>query len=253
LSLAALGKAAGMSPFHLSRIFKRRLGVTPREYRQARQLENFKTELNSQRTVTDAIFHAGYGSASRLYENSNQRLGMTPSQYRGGAAGQEIKYTSFDSVLGTVMLAATDKGVCAIRFGQDAEVMAGELKGEFAAATVRRDDAALDAMAHAVRAHLNGTAPDLGLPLDIQATAFQRRVWNALRAIPYGQTRTYSEVAQQVGNPRAVRAVANACASNPVALVIPCHRVVHKDGRSSGYRWGPERKSKLLAQEQQRN
>jgi AraC family transcriptional regulator of adaptative response/methylated-DNA-[protein]-cysteine methyltransferase len=251
LSLAALGKAAGMSPFHLARIFKHRLGVTPRQYRQARQLQHFKNELNSQRTVTDAIFHAGYGSTSRVYESSSRRMGMTPIQYRRGAPGEDIGYTIFDSALGTVLLAATEKGVCAIRFGEDAEAMVSELKREFAAALCR-NDAALKPLASAVRAHLEGSAPDLALPLDIRATAFQRRVWDVLRAIPYGETRTYSQVAQELGNPKAVRAVANACASNPVALAIPCHRVVHKDGHSSGYRWGTQRKGKLLAMEERK-
>jgi AraC family transcriptional regulator of adaptative response/methylated-DNA-[protein]-cysteine methyltransferase len=247
LSLATLGKAAGMSPFHLLRVFKHRLGVTPRQYRQARLLQRFKTELNSQRTVTDAIFHAGYGSTSRIYETSSQRLGMTPSEYRDGAAGQDIRYTIFDSAAGMVLLAATNQGVCAVQFGEDPEVMARGLKTEFPGASLRRDDKTLEPLSRAVRAYLDGCEPDLNFPLDIRATAFQRKVWSVLRAIPYGETRTYGEVAQQLGEPRAVRAVAKACAANPVALAIPCHRVVHKDGRHSGYRWGTERKSKLLA------
>jgi AraC family transcriptional regulator of adaptative response/methylated-DNA-[protein]-cysteine methyltransferase len=242
-----------MSPFHLSRVFKHRLGVTPRQYRQARLLQRFKTELNSQRTVTDAIFHAGYGSTSRIYETSGERLGMTPSAYRNGAAGQEIMYTIFDSALGMVLLAATSRGVCAIRFGEDPEVLASGLKAEFPGASLRRNDDALVTLSRAVRAHLDGCEPDLNFPLDIRATAFQRKVWSTLRTIPYGETRTYSEVAQQLGDSRAVRAVAKACATNPVALAIPCHRVVHKDGRHSGYRWGIERKSKLLAIEKASN
>jgi AraC family transcriptional regulator of adaptative response/methylated-DNA-[protein]-cysteine methyltransferase len=249
--LTALARTVGMSPFHLARVFKRRLGVTPSQYRQARRLERFKSELNAQRTVTDAIFEAGYGSTSRLYENATRQLGMSPSRYRNGAGGEEISYTVFDTPLGMLALAATGKGICAIRFGESAEALAQELKSEFSRADLRRADSALAPFARAVRDHVDGALPDLDLPFDIRATAFQRRVWDALRSIPYGRTASYSEVARGIGHPRAVRAVANACANNPVALVIPCHRVVHKDGSASGYRWGKERKRKLLAMERE--
>jgi len=251
LSLSVLSQAAGLSPFHLSRVFRRHLGVTPGQYRRARRLERFKSELNAQATVTDAIFEAGYGSSSRVYEQP--RLGMKPSLYRNGAAGAKIAYTVFDSALGKALLAATRTGVCAIRFGQneDEEALAQALRDEFPRAVLRRDDAALRFFVQAISEHLAGGAPVLNLPLDILATAFQSLVWNALRSIPRGETRTYGEVAEAIGRPQAVRAVARACASNPVALAIPCHRVVHRDGHSIGYRWGVERKRKLLAMEKE--
>jgi AraC family transcriptional regulator of adaptative response/methylated-DNA-[protein]-cysteine methyltransferase len=248
LPLGDLSRVAGLSPFHLSRLFRRHLGVTVRQYRQARRLDHLKEKLNTQSSVTDAIYEAGYGSASRVYEIAGAQLGMTPSSYRNGAPAAEIVYTIFDSALGKALLAATQKGVCAIRLGDDKDLVQG-LKREFAAAVLRQDDAALRHFASAVNRHLAEGAPAVDLPLDIRATAFQSLVWNALRAIPRGQTRTYSEVAEAIGRPRAVRAVANACAQNPVALAIPCHRVVHRDGRSTGYRWGAERKRKLLEME----
>jgi AraC family transcriptional regulator of adaptative response/methylated-DNA-[protein]-cysteine methyltransferase len=251
LTLAVLGEQVGLSPAHLQRIFKRVTGISPRQYADACRLGCLKSRLKSRRTVTMAMFEAGYGSSSRLYERAARQLGMTPATYQRGGRGMQIRYTLADSPLGRLLLAATERGVCAVCIGDADRVLEGNLRGEYPAAEVERDDAALRPLATDLLQHLAGARPHLDLPIDVQATAFQWRVWRELQAIPYGETRTYQEVARAVGQPSAVRAVARACATNPVAVIIPCHRVVRTDGGLGGYRWGLQRKQTLLEQERQ--
>ena len=249
LTLAELSKRVGVSPFHLQRLFKRATGLSPREYQSARRMQSVKHGLRKGDDVTTALYDAGFGSPSRLYEKSSEHFGMTPGTYRRGGAGMTIQYAMVASPLGRVLVAATPRGLCAVRFGESASELERELREEFSAAEVRRDDAALQPYVQPLLASLRGEDTTIDLPLDIRATAFQKRVWEALRTIPAGETRSYTDVARTIGNPKAVRAVARACASNPVAVVVPCHRVVSKSGESSGYRWGVERKKKLLEQE----
>ena len=250
LTLAALGEQVSLSEHYFQRTFKRIMGITPHQYTDARRLERLKTQLKEGDTVTGAIYEAGYGSSSRLYERAPAQLGMTPAAYRRGGAGLAITYTIMDSPLGRVLVGATERGVCAVSLGDlDADLEAA-LGREYPAATIQRDDTALGAWAAALLRHLRGEQPHLDLPLDVQATAFQWRVWETLRAIPYGETLAYGEVARRIGQPTAARAVAAACATNPVAVVIPCHRVVGAHGALGGYRWGVARKRLLLAQEQ---
>lgn len=250
LTLDDLGTAVDVSPGHLQRVFKRHLGISPRQYLAARRLERFKSHLREDSSVTSAIHETGYGSPSRVYEHSTERLGMTPGTYRQGGHATTIRYVLLDCPLGRLLLAGTEQGVCAVYFGDEDEPLEQELAREFPAATRTRDDDGLAHWAERVRDHLAGTQPHLDLPLDVRATAFQWRVWQQLRAIPRGQTRTYREVAEALGQPTAARAVARACATNPVSVVIPCHRVVRGDGGLGGYRWGLARKKKLLADEQ---
>jgi AraC family transcriptional regulator of adaptative response/methylated-DNA-[protein]-cysteine methyltransferase len=251
LTLAALGEMASLSPAHLQRLFKRITGVSPRQYADACRLALLKTRLKERRTVTMAMYEAGYGSSSRLYERAATQLGMTPATYQHGGRAVTIRYLLTDSPLGRLLLAATERGVCAVCLGdRDADLEAA-LRREYPAATIARDDAELEVWAGQLLEHLQGRQPHLALPLDVRATAFQWRVWQALRAIPYGSTRTYSDIAEALGNPKAARAVARACATNPAAVVIPCHRVVREDGDLGGYRWGMKRKETLLAQEKE--
>jgi len=255
-SLAALARRIGGSPYHLQRNFKRIVGVTPREYAEACRLKNVKRRLRGGGSVTGALFEAGYGSSSRFYERAVPKLGMTPSAYRRGGAGVAVEYTIVPCPLGRLLVAATERGVCAVAMGdRDAELEAA-LREEYPHATSavrRKAGSPLSRWTRAVVSHLSSPRPTSGpatdLPLDIRATAFQWQVWQALSAIPYGETRSYAEVARAIGRPRAVRAVARACATNPVALVIPCHRVVQATGALAGYRWGIERKRTLLARE----
>lgn len=248
-SLVELGQAVGLSPYHLQRIFKRATGLSPRQYAAARRTERLKAGLQRGVTVTAAMYDAGYGSARALYETARDRLGMSPGVYRKGGVGQHIAYVCTETSVGRALIAVTERGLCAVRFGDDAELI-GELRAEFPRAVIAEDRQALEPYVQAVIAHLAGERTRLDLPLDVRATAFQQRVWAALREIPYGQTRSYSEVAQMIGQPAAVRAVARACATNPVALAVPCHRVVRTDGGLSGYRWGVARKRALLDREQ---
>jgi AraC family transcriptional regulator of adaptative response/methylated-DNA-[protein]-cysteine methyltransferase len=249
LTLSVIGNKIGLSPFYLQRLFKRVLGVTPQQYRQARRAGEFKSALARGGRITDAIYDAGYGSSSRLYEKAQARLGMTPSAYQRKGEGAAIRFAILDTDLGKLLVAVTEKGVCSIQFGDSDQALEKALRTQFSQATITRDDAGLEAVTARLTAYLAGAAVPLDLPLDVQATAFQERVWKALRDIPYGETRSYSEVASRIGNKRAVRAVAHACATNPVCLVVPCHRVVHKDGGLSGYRWGKQRKAALLEKE----
>ncbi|HEY6410349.1 MAG TPA: bifunctional DNA-binding transcriptional regulator/O6-methylguanine-DNA methyltransferase Ada [Ktedonobacteraceae bacterium] len=249
LTLATLGEQAHLSPYHLQRVFKRVMGITPRQYAEAYRLGQLKTQLKEGESVTRALYEVGYSSSSRLYERTSAQLGMTPSVYRRGGKGMCINYTIVNCPLGRLLVAATTKGVCAVSLGDSDAALESTLVSEYPAATIERDDHQLGQWVSALLDYLSGEHPHLTLPIDVQATAFQWRVWEELQSIPYGSTRSYSEIAQAVGNPRAARAVANACATNPVALVIPCHRVVRENGEPGGYRWGKERKEHLLVQE----
>jgi AraC family transcriptional regulator of adaptative response/methylated-DNA-[protein]-cysteine methyltransferase len=249
LTLAALGRQAGMSPAHLQRVFKRVVGVTPRQFADACRLDRLKAGLRGGQNVTTAMIGAGYGSSSRLYERAAGQLGMTPKQYQNGGPQVAIRYATAKCDLGRVLLAATDRGVCGLSLGDTDAELEAFLQGEFPGAKLRRDDPGLGDWLAALVRHLAGESPHLELPLDVRATAFQRRVWEELRRIPYGQTRTYKQVAAAIGEPSAVRAVARACATNPVSVVIPCHRVVGSDGKLTGYRWGVARKKRLLERE----
>lgn len=246
-SLAELGQAVGLSPFHLQRLFKRATGLSPRAYASLARAERLKTELKRGAKVTDALYQAGYGSSRALYDQAKQRLGMTPGAYQKGGAGEQIHYACAETFVGSMLLAATARGVCALRFGEASELVA-ELHREFPRATIREDVARLKPYIQMVQAHLTGAALDL--PLDLKGTAFQERVWAALRSIPRGEVRSYKQVAELIGEPKSTRAVARACATNPVALAVPCHRVVRANGDLSGYRWGLRRKEALLRAEQ---
>lgn len=249
LSLNAMGKQLDVSPHHLHRTFKNITGVTPRQYAAAHRLEQFKSGIKEGRDVTDSMYDAGYGSSSRLYEKASEQLGMTPATYRRGGKGMNINYTIVDCHMGRLLVAATERGVCAVSFGDDDQKLESSLAAAYMAADIRRDETDLGKWVKALLAHLDGSQPHLDLPVDVQATAFQLRVWKELRRIPYGATRSYGEIAKAIGQPGASRAVAQACAANSVALLIPCHRVVREDGNVSGYRWGAERKRALLENE----
>jgi AraC family transcriptional regulator of adaptative response/methylated-DNA-[protein]-cysteine methyltransferase len=249
VTLAVLGKALQASPFHLERTFKRFLGITPRQYADALRLERLKSSLREDRDVTTSLYDAGYGSSRGLYERAPGQLGMTPATYRRGGRGMEIAYATAHSPLGRLLVAATERGICAVSLGDSDESLEQGLKAEYPEAGLRRDNSRLRLWVAALVAHLCGTEPHLDLPLDVRATAFQWRVWQELRKIPYGETRSYSQIANALGRPKAVRAVANACAANPAALVIPCHRIVRDNGEPGGYRWGAERKRMLLSRE----
>jgi AraC family transcriptional regulator of adaptative response/methylated-DNA-[protein]-cysteine methyltransferase len=251
LTLAQLSDAVHVSPFHLQRLFKRVVGVSPRQYQAAKRGAALRDALQSGSDVTRATLDAGFGSPSRMYDSASAELGMAPSAFRRKGAGLTVRYASAPTSLGFVLVAATDRGVCKIGFGDDAVALADELRSEFANAELVEDPARLAPFIAQVDAYLHGTRQRFDLPLDIAATAFRQRVWDALRRIPYGETRSYSEIAEAVGSPRAVRAVASACATNPVALAIPCHRVVQKSGALAGYRWGLPRKAALLDNEAQ--
>ena len=251
ITLERLGKAFRQSPFHLQRRFKAALGITPREYADSCRLRLLKRNLQAGDNVTRAMYDAGYGSSSRLYEKTASQLGMTPDRYRRGAIAATVRYAIADSPLGRMLIAATDRGVCAIQFARtDGELLEG-LKREFPFAARKPDDGGLQAWVTALLSKMAGKELNTALPLDIRATAFQRRVWTYLQSIPFGATRSYVQVAKGIGQPTASRAVARACATNPVAVAIPCHRVVREDGSISGYRWGVERKRTLLEMEQQ--
>lgn len=253
LTLAKLSKRVGVSAFHLQRLFKRATGLSPREYQAARRSEQLKTRLRDGADVTTSLYDAGYSSPSRLYENASGQMGMTPATYAKGGAGEKIAYTITDSPLGRMLVAATQRGLCAVRFGDNDKQLERGLHDEFHSADMQREEASLKKYAGPIIAAITGQATTIDLPLDIRATAFQAKVWNALRQIPAGETRSYSEVADAIGERSASRAVARACATNPVAVVIPCHRVVRESGDLSGYRWGVERKQELLRRELERS
>ncbi|WP_210250335.1 bifunctional DNA-binding transcriptional regulator/O6-methylguanine-DNA methyltransferase Ada [Methylobacterium planeticum] len=242
-----LARAAGMSPFHFHRVFKRITGVTPKAYGRARLAGRIAEGLQGASTVTEAIYEAGYHSASRFY--AAERLGMTPTAYRRGGAGTVIRFALGECSLGAILVAATDRGVCAILLGDDPDQLLRDLQDRFPEAELRGGEAAFEAMVAQVVGFVEAPAGAFALPLDIGGTAFQQRVWEALRRIPAGTTASYAEVARAIGAPGAVRAVAQACGANAIAVAIPCHRVVRSDGALSGYRWGVARKRDLLARE----
>lgn len=249
VTLVRLGSEFRQSPFHLQRTFKAILGVTPRAYADSCRMNQLKRNLRAGHSVTRAMYDAGYSSSSRLYERTASQLGMTPDKYRRGAIAAPIRYTLADSPLGRMLVAATDKGICAIQFADSDDELEHGLKHEFPFAVRRRDDQAMRSWREDLLRQMRGQKLNAALPLDIQATAFQRRVWSCLQSIPFGATRSYGAVAKAIGRPTATRAVARACATNPVAVAIPCHRVVRGDGDMGGYRWGVERKKALLEME----
>lgn len=248
-ALGELARAAGLSPHHFHRIFKRVTGVTPRAYAAAGRAARLTAGLRAAGTVTDAIYDAGYGSSSRFYESADGRLGMTPTAYRDGGRGAEIRFAVGECSLGSILVAATGKGVCAILLGDDPGALVRDLQDQFPKADLRGGDRDFEAVVARVVGFVEAPRTGLDLPLDIGGTAFQQRVWQALRDIPAGTTASYADVARVIGQPGSVRAVAGACAANALAVAIPCHRVVRTDGALSGYRWGVERKRSLLALE----
>ena len=249
MSLEELANQAGLSAYHLHRVFKAVTGLTPRAYAAAHRASRVRTELGRSGTVTDAIYGAGYNSNGRFYEESNQVLGMTPTNYRAGGANTEIRFAIGECSLGSILVAASERGVCAILLGDDPDQLARDLQDRFPRAELMGGDAGFEQLVAKVVGFVEAPRLGLDLPLDVRGTAFQQRVWQALRQIPAGETVSYTEVAKRIGSPKSVRAVAQACAANALAVAIPCHRVVRNDGGLSGYRWGVERKRALLGPE----
>jgi AraC family transcriptional regulator of adaptative response/methylated-DNA-[protein]-cysteine methyltransferase len=249
LTLQALSQHFNFSLSYLQRTFKTYVGISPLEYTEACRMHQLKHALRNGVPITDAIYEAGFGSSSRVYEKAAPQLGMTPRRYQRNGAGTQIQFTVVPCTLGQLLVATTERGVCAIKLGDDAGELEHILFNEFSAAHIVRDDQAHKDWVQSILNFTAGREPHLNLPLDVRATAFQKQVWQALQRIPYGQTRTYADIAREIGQPSAVRAVANACGANPTALIVPCHRVVRSDGSLGGYHWGVERKRKLLAQE----
>jgi AraC family transcriptional regulator of adaptative response/methylated-DNA-[protein]-cysteine methyltransferase len=246
VTLARLGAEFRQSPFHLQRTFKAVLGITPKEYADSCRMRGFRQKLKAGHSVTRAMHDAGYSSTSRLYSRTSSELGMEPAKYRRGAIAAPIRYACADSPVGRMIIAATNKGICSIQFAESDEELEQGLKHEFPFAVRRRDDEGLANLAEQVVQRIAGAERSSSLPIDIQATAFQRRVWSYLQSIDFGETRSYTEVAKAIRHPLAVRAVARACATNPVAIAIPCHRVLRSNGDLGGYRWGLQRKKALL-------
>lgn len=252
VDLAELSAEVGMSPFHLQRTFKRLVGVSPRVYGDARRVERLKSGLKRGDTVSRATYDAGFDSGAAAYARTEAGMGMTPAEYRRGGQGVRIRYATAASPVGRVLVAATERGVCAVTLGGDDASLEVALTGEYPAAEITRasrNDTAMASWLDAVVRHLEGTTRRVEVPIDVQGTAFQKKVWSALRDIPYGETRSYAQVASSIGAPKSARAVANACANNPVAIVIPCHRVTPATGDTGGYRWGSARKRQILARE----
>jgi len=249
LTLDMLGRQFGFSPSHLQRTFKSVVGITPREYQEAVRMDHVRDALSEGEEIASVVYEAGYKSSSRLYSKSNSHLGMTPGRFRDGGQGVRILFTTVACRLGTILVAATERGICRVEIGAEEGELVASLYKQFERADVDRDDAALGGWVAEILRHLEGEQPHLDLPLDVQATAFQRKVWRTLQEIPYGSTRTYQEIASAIGQSSAARAVAGACAANPTALLIPCHRVIRVDGGLGGYRWGVARKRALLDHE----
>ncbi len=259
--LAEVSDAVGVADARLRRVFRRETGLTPAQYSRARRLGRFKSLLRDGESVASATFDAGYGSSSRIYENASEQLGMTPASYRKGGAGAVIRYVLTDSALGGLLVAGTSSGICAVKLGDDSQPLIAELREEFPAADIRRVDtiahdhesAALREWVSTILEYLDGGRLNIDLPLDVLATVFQWRVWRKLQAIPSGETRTYQQLADELDRPTASRAVGRACATNPVAPIVPCHRAVRKDGGLAGYRWGLHRKEALLDMERRQS
>ena len=252
ITLDLLGEESGLSPYHLQRKFKQLIGLTPAQYIRARKSERLKGELKRGETVSRATFGAGYGSSSRVYDTADAQLGMTPATYKRGGEGMHIDYAVAKTSLGTLLVGATARGVCAVTLGDDAGALEAALAEEYPAATlarVRAPSSSLAAWVEEIVAIMDGGSARPDVPIDVQASAFQWKVWRELQKIPLGETRSYSEIASAIGSPKSVRAVASACASNRVAVVVPCHRAVRLDGGLGGYRWGVERKRRLLERE----
>jgi AraC family transcriptional regulator of adaptative response/methylated-DNA-[protein]-cysteine methyltransferase len=249
VTLRELGRALGMSAFHLQRAFKKLAGVSPKAYVDGRRAERFKELLKARGRVTEAVYDAGFGAPSRAYETSRSRLGMTPFTYARGGRGMNIRYIITKTPFGLILVATTERGICRVATAGTREALRKELAKEFPKATLEPADAELKPWVSRILDHIEGVNGELSLPLDVRATAFQRRVWEALRKIPYGETRSYSEIARSIGAPKAVRAVGGACGQNPVALVIPCHRVIREDGSLGGFGWGLDVKRRLLESE----
>ncbi len=248
-SLEDLAGEVDLSPYHLQRSFKQIIGVSPKKYSEAKRMERFKSELREGGDVAAAMYDAGFGSSSRLYEKASESMGMTPAAYKKGGQGMTINYSITDCELGRILVARTIKGLCNVAFANDDVSLEENLRKEYPNAEVIKDAKVLKGFVDEILNHLAGEKKRLDLPLDIQATAFQMKVWELLRKIPYGETVTYSQIAEKLGDRNKVRAVAQACANNRLAVVIPCHRVIGKDGKMTGYRWGAERKERLLARE----
>lgn len=249
LRLGLLAQQLQTSTARLRRAFRRVTGLSPKEFEQAFRLTRFKKLLREGSNITDALYECGYGSSSRLYEKTNAHLGMTPASYRRGGEGMQIGYAVANTSLGKVLVGATDRGVSAVYLGEREGALVEALHKEYPKAEIVRATGASEGWLKEIVRRVEGNAPSVDLPLDVQATAFQRRVWQELQKIPRGTTRTYTQVARALGKPRSVRAVARACATNPVSIVVPCHRVVRSDGALAGYRWGLQRKQKLLERE----
>lgn len=249
ITLRRLAAQVGISPFHLQRAFTRMVGLSPKAYQGAKKMERFTASLKRGETVTNAIYEAGFGSSSRLYARVNEDLGMTPSAFRSGGMGVTLHYITVPTAVGRMLVAVTERGIAAVRIGDTEAALVTSLHNGYPKAVLRRDPKGLEKYVYRFLQRLNGSEAVDHLPLDVKATAFQRKVWQALQQIPRGQTRSYREIARAIGQPTAARAVARACASNPVAVAIPCHRVVRGDGYLAGYRWGLQRKKRLLALE----
>jgi AraC family transcriptional regulator of adaptative response/methylated-DNA-[protein]-cysteine methyltransferase len=250
--LAELAAEAGMSKFHFHRVFKAATGVTPRAYAVAQRAQRMREQLSRSRTVTEAIYGAGFNSGGRFYEASEEILGMRPTDFREGGARTSIRFAVGECSLGSILVAATDRGVCSILLGDDPEALVRDLQDRFPRASLLGGDGAFEQLVARVVSFVEAPALGLDLPLDVRGTAFQQRVWQALRAVPAGETVSYAQIAARIGAPKAVRAVAQACGANALAVAIPCHRVVRQDGAISGYRWGVERKQALLEREARR-
>ena len=248
-TLAELAASAGLSPAHFQRVFKAAVGLSPHGYAAARRAERVRDALRDEESVTGALYAAGYGSSGRFYEAASAELGMAPGRYRDGGCGERLRFAVAPCSLGSVLAASSAQGVAAILLGDDADALAADLARRFPKATLVPGDADYAALVARVAAFVDQPADGLDLPLDVRGTAFQRRVWEALRRVPAGATTSYAGLAQAIGQPSAARAVAAACAANPLAVAVPCHRVVRGDGNLSGYRWGVERKRRLLAVE----
>lgn len=250
-SLEALAEAVGINPYHFHRIFKAQTGVTPGAYADAHRARRVRTELRGPNTITEAIYEAGFNASSRFYEKSTAMLGMSPTTFRAGGAGEAIRFAIGQSTLGAILVAATNKGICAIFLGDDPDQLAHDLQDAFPKAEITGGDRDFETMVAQVVGFVEQPARGLDLPLDIRGTAFQRQVWEALQSVPAGMTASYTDIARRIGQPKSVRAVATACAANKIAVAIPCHRIVRTDGSLSGYRWGVERKGELLQRERE--